>query len=132
MDDALYTELKANTALTALIGGAFAPRIFALQAPDKSPLPYLVFHLISGSIPSKTPRADADYLYQIDVWATSASEANSIQIVIANAIDGAGLTVTGWDNYHTKLRSIITDVENEGAKQFYRCGGDYQFLWVKA
>jgi hypothetical protein len=43
IDTFIYATLKADSTLTALIGGATTPRIYADMAPQGTPLPYIVF-----------------------------------------------------------------------------------------
>lgn len=44
----LYTTLKANATLTALIGGSTTPRIYSAVVPQGAALPAVVFQQMSG------------------------------------------------------------------------------------
>lgn len=131
LEEAIYAKLKADSTLTSLIGGATTPRIFFSHVPSKTPYPYVVYHLIDGRIPHDSPRQDADYLYQIEAWGMSFSSARAVHSAVYNVLNGNTLGVTGWSNYSSKMRGVIADTEHEGGKQYYRQGGEYQFLLAK-
>lgn len=131
LENGVYARLIAGTALTALIGGTASPRVYNLQAPSGATLPYVVFFMVDGRIPNESPRQDVDYLYQVEAWAETRASAEAIQKEIFTVLDRQSVTVSGWSNYDTKCRGIVTTLENEAGRQYWRHAGEYQFLMTK-
>lgn len=131
LENAIYTMLSSGTALTALVGGTASPRIYNLQAPASATLPYVVFFLVDGRIPNSSPRQDVDYLYQIEAWAESRALAENIHKAVFDLVDGQSATVTGWSNYDTKCRGILTRLDTVDGRQYWRHAGEYQFKLAK-
>lgn len=131
LENAIYAKLTAGTAVAGLVGGTASPRIYNQIAPSDATLPYVVFFLVDGRIPSASPRQDADYLYQVEAWAESRATAETVHKAIFDVLDNQAVTVTGWSNYDTKCRGMITTVATEAGRVYWRNGGEYQFKVTK-
>jgi len=131
LENAIYAKLTSGTAVAGLVGGTASPRIYNLIAPNDAALPYVVFFMVDGRIPSESPRQDVDYLYQVEAWADSRATAETVQKAIFSALDNQAVTVTGWSNYDTKCRGVVTTVATEAGRQYWRHAGEYQLKLVK-
>ena len=70
VSQAIYSQLKATAAITALTSN----RIYPLIAPQSSLFPHLIYHQISNVPPSHTMTKDpkiSRYRFQVSSWATS-------------------------------------------------------------
>lgn len=83
----LYQFLKGNSALFALVGSAIYPE----RAPQKQPLPFIRFHLISESpLHSQDNNAYSlqSYSFQISIFAASYLKAAEIREALKDALNG--------------------------------------------
>lgn len=89
----MVAALEAHPGTTALVGD----RIYPLQAPQETPLPFVVYQKISGgllhtlqrTLPLVGPRL------QIDSWAETYTTAKTVSINVRQALDGVLAWVVG-------------------------------------
>lgn len=130
IENAIYAKLSGGTALTTLIGGTADPRIYNLIAPNDADLPYVVFYLADGRIPNESPRQDADYVVRVDAWSKARATSELVQTKIFDLLVDNSLSVSGWGNYSSKCRRIITEASVDEGVIYYRHIGEYQFKLV--
>ena len=108
--------------LKALLDDLFNDRIIADLAPAKTKLPYMTFGNVGG-VPNYTlcGRGASNTAIQIDVWAASRVEANSLMRTIEQRLSGAPL----WG---TSLGSFVA--QSDEPTKSYGCRQDFSF-WFK-
>lgn len=94
----IYSTLIADSAVVAILG-PHPSRIYGWgQAPQKAIHPYVVWQLITGSPENNlSDRPDFDNrTIQIDVYATTAEDANTCALALRDAIEPV-MHITSWD-----------------------------------
>lgn len=83
---ALYTFLAADSNITAQV----STRIYRDRLPQGATMPAIVYTLVSGTVEHHMENAAdlANDTYQIDVWASSRSSANSVGELVRLRLDG--------------------------------------------
>lgn len=122
IDAALYTKLVAASGVTALV----STKIFNLQAPADTALPYIVFNLGSGLLDNQTPHQDLNHVYRIAAWATTLLSAYTIQAAVHDALHHQSLTISGWSTFMVVQERMNTFIENIDGTQLFRVIGDYR------
>ena len=122
LDEALYTKLVATSGVIALV----STKIFNLQAPANTALPYVVFGLASGLPDNSTPHQDYTAIYRIAGWATTLLDAYTIVDAVHNALHKQPFTVSGWSIFQIKEERRNTFIENVDGTQLFRVIGDYR------
>lgn len=131
IDGAIYTKLKATSAVTALVGGTAVPRIYMQQAPSSATLPYVIFYLNSGGVANLTPREDFNVTYRIEAVADTRQGAQSLSEACFGALHRESVTVTGWSNFYARVDNMVSMVDNQDARQYYRKIFDVDLMFVK-
>ena len=130
LDAAMYGKLAGGTALTALIGGTAAPRIYHLQAPEGAVLPYVVFGLQGGGDENFSPHRTKNMVEFVRAYSgVSASEAGTIDAQIDPLLHNQSLSVTGWTSVYTVREQDLELVENPpSGSAVYMNGGMYRVV----
>lgn len=126
---ALYSRLAGGTALTLQIGGTAAPRIYHGQAPEASPLPYLIFSWAGGGLTPTTPHTDGEGPIYLRAYSSvSAKEAGNISAAAFALLDRQPLTITGWNNSWLACESphIEFPSTDESGQTIWTCGDHYR------
>lgn len=124
VDYAIYQRLIASSTVTNLVGGTIAPRIYNLQAPLKSALPYIVFYHNAGGFDNMTPRGEYTFTYRVE----SVAEARQMCYTLCNTsiahFHNNDMPLTGYSNFRTKVGQVYSLIENDNGKQYWRKGFD--------
>jgi hypothetical protein len=122
---ALYTKLKAGTALTAEIGGT---RIYLEQAPQEATLPYVVLSRIAGSDLYGSKRRIRRYIYAVKaVTMDDLTKAEDIDDELDTMLYNGSLTVAGWGVYWLRRMTDIAYREaGEGGVVYHHRGALYE------
>jgi len=123
LNDGIY-----NALLTAL--GTATP-IFHLQAPDNTPLPYVVYSWQGGGRTNDVPDL-VNRLEFIRAYGTMAYQAAVIDAACATALDNVNIAVSGWTTV-TMMRQDDYEAVEEQPNQapVYTMGGIYRILLDK-
>lgn len=123
IDAGLYAKLVATSALTALV----STRIYNLQAPQGTTIPYVIFYLASGLPDNRTPHQDMNSIYRVEcVSNISLSAAYAIQTAVHNALHRSTLTITGWSVFQMQQENQAHFIDNVEGLQVWRVIGDYR------
>lgn len=126
VDTALYQRLT-STGGTAL----WNQRVYAHQAPQGTPSPYVIFfHVVGGDL-NLSPSRLIDMRYQVEVWAETLAEARQGADYLETALHNAALTVSGWNLIGCEQEDAISSVENDKGTQCFRRGSDYRIRMSK-
>jgi hypothetical protein len=118
LDGAIYNKL--STSLAALVG----TRVYALQAPEQTAYPLVVFQQISEiNNASEVLRDNLNDLYQVSSYGRTRAEAASVHGAVHGALNRQALTVSGWTAYFVECENAQRLVEQVGGVQLWR------FLW---
>ena len=125
----LYATLKANTTLTALIGGSSAPRIYSAVIPQGAALPAVVFQQMSGEdlLTLNAYRVWSDLVYLVKGIAQAGGFV--ALDVIAAQIDTALHRTSGTgvaSCYRERPFSYVETDEAGSGQQFRHLGGIYR------
>ena len=131
---AIYNQLKAGAALTALIGGTALPNtpggvaIFQTQAPDNQSLPYVVFSYQGGGDLNINPWRIKDLLIFVRAYSgDSGAAAGAIDTQLDALLHNKTLTVAGWKNFKTRRETDIEPVvQLPSGENAYCAGGIYR------
>lgn len=128
LDTAIYSMLSGGTALTTLVGGTASPRIYHLQAPEGSPLPYVVWNIQGGGDTNDSPhRVKSLVIFVRGFSSVSAKDAGSIDAQVDGLLHLKTLTVTGWTNIWLARETDLETVENPpSGAPVYMAGGLYR------
>jgi hypothetical protein len=118
VDMALYNALAAAPVHT-FVGG----RVYAVNAPPESPLPYAVFAFVRGGERRSASRS-ARLLYKLAVYATDHGTVRTGAGLIDAAL-AAGINVMGWQTYHLAPVNLIYGLESAGDVPIYFAGALY-------
>lgn len=121
---AIYARAQADATLAALIGGATAPRIYPVQAPQAATAPYVVWQGI-GSLPDNThseASSATERMVQFACFAATQREALALREALVAAFDGVDLA--NGDN--GTLDDDNRDDFDEPAN-LYRADADFTF-----
>jgi hypothetical protein len=117
IETALYSRLSTNTNIMAAVGA----KIYQEQAPDKTPLDYIVFHMVDGRDDNSHPTRSMQFDYQFDVLSANRATARQIAGYIDDALHLVPLTLSGgWTNYYIVGTRQISRPENIDGSQVYR------------
>ncbi|MEG2445386.1 MAG: DUF3168 domain-containing protein [Acinetobacter sp.] len=84
----IYKTLKANAAVTALLGDDL--RVYEDVAPENSIVPYAVWQELSGQSYNHLDNAPADFddvMFQVMVYDTNAKNAYAVRDVVRKALE---------------------------------------------
>lgn len=89
-DGALYEQLKAHAATTALVGTGTSARIFPAIAPTSAAVPRITYHRIANSHVHHMGGASGltATTMQIDCWDDDYLGANALGETVRDALDG--------------------------------------------
>lgn len=127
MASAIYTKLKAGTALTALLPGSTS--IYHMQAPDNPTFPYVVYSLQAGGPLNQTPSDMRDEIFFIRGYSkVSALSAGSIDTQISSLLHHGSISVTGYTNFVINREQDFANIENTPADdKIFMAGAFYRF-----
>lgn len=118
VEGALYNALTASP-LQTFVGG----RVYALNAPPESPLPYAIFAFVRGGEQHGASRA-ARLLYKLAVYAADHSTARAGAGLLETALT-PGLSVAGWQTYHLAPANLLYGLESVNGLPVYFAGALY-------
>lgn len=126
---AIFSQLSGGTALTTALGGT---AIYHAQAPDKAPLPYVVYSWQGGGLTNDNPHDDSETLRFVRAYAASAKTAGEIDALVQARLHKAALSITGYtlvfcwreDDYET-VETMASGVK------VYTAGGIYRIRITK-
>jgi hypothetical protein len=132
-DAALLSRLAGGTALTSqlahVVNGGTAPAIFHGQAPEGQPLPYVCYSWQGGGDENQSAHRTKNGLEFVRAYASTATQAGSIDASIDALLHGVPLTVTGWADLKLNRETDLETVENPpNGTQVYMSGGFYRVL----
>ncbi len=86
LSKAVYTFLAADSNITAQV----STRIYRDRLPQGATLPAIVYTLVTGTVEHHMENAAdlSNDVYQIDIWASTRSSANSIGELVRLRLDG--------------------------------------------
>jgi hypothetical protein len=126
----VYNTLGAGTALTALLGGT---AIYKSQAPDGTPLPYVVYSLQAGGPENITKKTIENDLLFVRAYATNDAAARAIDDQVDILLRNKSITVTGYNNFCTFRTGDIDLPSMDTNGVITACvGGLYRFRLSKA
>jgi len=124
VDYAIYQKLITSTTITNAVGGMPNPRIYNLQAPLTSALPYIIFYHNAGGIDNMTPRGEYTFDYRVECVADSRLSCYTIISASTTHLHNNDMPLAGYSNYRTKVGQVYSFIENDGGKQYWRKGFD--------
>ena len=125
LNTTIYDALTGASALTDLLAGTTSA--YFLQAPDDSPLDYVVWSHQGGGPENVNPSDLRNIILWIRGYSGTASAAGSIDSQISTLIDGVALSVSGYTNFWTVRQQAVSLVENlPDGRQVYTSGAFYQ------
>ena len=125
VDQAIYNRLLASPG-TAFYGS----HVYRDQAPEGTPLPFVVFTHIAGGEDNLTPNESEDVVYSVLAVGDTSLQASTGNGYIEQAFPrNTTLTVTNYANYGFLREQFIRRVDNIGGTQFYRRGSNYRLLF---
>lgn len=113
LNAALWSTLSGSTALVTALGGTL---IYPGQAPDKAPLPYVIWSYQYGGAENLTPRESSNQLVYVRAYAETQAQAGTLDGLICALLHKATLTVTGWNNFWSARETEISVPEVDDAK----------------
>jgi len=129
VDYGIYQKLIASATITTLVGGAVTPRIYNLQAPIQSALPYIVFYHNAGGFDNLTPRGEYTFDYRVECVADSRQVCYTVANACATHLHNNDIPLTGYSNYSTKIGQVYSFIENDNGKQYWRKGFDIKIRY---
>jgi len=126
LNSAISSTLSGGTALTTALGGT---AIYYEQAPDNTPLPYVIWSYPAGGDENMTSNRMKNMVAYVRGYASKADQAGTIDSYCDALLHGKALSVTGWsNNFWSAREEDIAYVENLPDKtQVYSAGGYYRF-----
>lgn len=119
----IYSALTGGTALITALGGT---AIYHMQAPESTPLPYVVFSLAGGGDENITPSRMINVVCNVRVYADDAKEAWDIMSKVDTVLENKTLTVSGQTNFWTMRENCWELTDNTGAETIYAAGAYYR------
>jgi hypothetical protein len=127
LNTAIYSKLSATALTSLLAGGTASPSVYFEQAPDNSPLPYVVFLYPSELDENLTPHRMKDIVLRVYGVAAAPAQAGTIDAAIDGLLHGATLTVTGWTNIWLRRENGYQLIStSESGIRYYTSGADYR------
>jgi hypothetical protein len=123
---ALYTTLKAGTALTAMLSGTTS--IYHMQAPDDAGLPYMVFNHQGGGPDLINPSNLESNIWWIRSYSVTSALNSALIFEQADLLlHKKNITITDATTIQCVREQNITLVEQlPTGKPIYTCGGMYR------
>lgn len=122
MDDAIQSALIGHVSLNQLA----KTKVFSLQAPPGSIIPYVVFQAVGGGWTNTSPRDDLDVLYQVIGWSMNQAEAYKLAEYIVAALEGVPLSLPGWSCYALTVERFISRTEWSDGAQLFGIGSTFE------
>lgn len=120
---ALVRKLRdSSPVMTVIVGG-----IHEKVAPRKARYPFIVYGRVTAPRAYGWGNVDIISMFDVVVWAENAVDANTIDQLVANALDDAALSVDGQT---TLLCRRMSDIEGDPemdarGRRIYSVGGTY-------
>lgn len=124
---ALYTALTNDSAVAALVG----VRVYALQAPAESPLPFITFSRTVGMMTNDSPRQTTDDTYRIESVSSSRAGAETLDNAVYDTLHLNGITASGWSNFWIVRGRSQEFIDNYNGIQVFRFISDYVIQFDK-
>lgn len=116
VNTALYSRLAGDATLTAMLsGGTAVPSVYVESAPDNAVLPFVIFSHQSGTELSETAHRDPEELLYVRAYASTPSQAGSIDARLDTLLHLQPLTVSGWNNIWLARLTDISMIEEDPA-----------------
>ena len=120
----IFSTLGAGTALVSLLGGT---AIYQQQAPNGTPLPYVVFNKQAGGPEYVDPHDRRDLVYYVRAYAESAKAAGAIDGACENLLHRQSIVVTGWNTVQCYRTTDLESVDNRpDGEPVFMAGGFYR------
>lgn len=124
MNGAVFSKLSGSTALTTALGGT---AIYYQLAPDDKPLPYVVWNWQSVVDENLTPSRMTNAILNVRAYASTPTQAGSVDAIIDGLFSGTAFTVTGWTNFWTAREDFFSDASVlPNQEKVYGTGGFYR------
>lgn len=128
LNAAIYNKLSSATAVTTYLPGTSS--IYALQAPEGSTMPYIVYNIQGGGDRNDTSHRVKDLVVWVRAYSGSSNaQAGSIDAAIDAQLHMGTISVSGWSNIWLAREGDIEMVQNDPTgKQVWTNGGLYRVL----
>ena len=124
MGTAIYSKLAKGTALITALGGT---AIYADQAPDGYPWPFVIFSHVAGGPMNITPRDMRENIWWIRAYAPTRAAAAAIDGEVEQLLHKGTITVNAWTVFWLAREQDIMRVENlPDGKKVHMAGGMYR------
>lgn len=129
LNSAIYTALSSSAALVNALGGT---AIYHMQAPEKRPLPYVVYSWQGGGDVNDNPHGDNESLRFVRAYAATAQQAGAIDALIKPLLHKVALPVTGYTTVFCFREDDFESVETSpSGANTYAIGGVYRIRLTK-
>jgi hypothetical protein len=124
LSTSIFNQLAGGTALISLLGGT---AIYKDQAPDKAPLPYVIFSYQGGGDQNINPWRLKNLLVFVRSYAATPVATGNIDTQIDARLHAQTLSITGWSNFWTMRESDLENVETSpNGEKIHMAGGIYR------
>ncbi|MFZ5719202.1 MAG: tail completion protein gp17 [Pseudomonadota bacterium] len=132
MEAALTAALKANAALTALVGGAAAPRIHWDKLPARKAVPALILHQVASGPVQHTMRGrvpTTEWVVQFDGWGGTKADSIAVREAVLAVLDAlkAAPLMAFPDSFHSDW-TAAEGPDADGSTDLYRASIDAR-IW---
>jgi len=101
--------------------------VYYLAAPDKEPLPYIIFDYVNEGDDNETPHRSKNCAVSIKVYAAKSEDADTIDGQVDTALHNKTLSITGWTNFWSMRENGYSFVETDASgRKTYMSGADYR------
>lgn len=129
LNSAIYSQLSGGTALVTALGGT---AIYHLQAPEKAPLPYVVYNWQGGGNVNVDSIDRNETIRFIRTYAVTAKQAGEIDDLVKARLDKVNFTVTGYNTVFSRREDDYESVETTPTgEMIYTVGGMYRIRITK-
>jgi len=138
IESALYTRLKAVSAVTTIVGTGNSARIYPDVAPPSATLSYITYTVVSDSSEQHMTAAAglASAVIQIDCWAASSVNRGALREAVRGALDGARQQTWGTVQVRSVMReqsrSTWEKPEDGSEVGVFRASMDFRFWYVES
>jgi hypothetical protein len=122
--------IALNTAIYSQLSGTFTTagtKVYYLQAPDNTALPYIVFDYVSDLDENITANRTKNCSMFVRAYGSTAAQAGTIDAQIDSRLHANTLSVTGYTNFWTRREDAfsLTEIDTSG-RRTYMAGADYR------
>lgn len=119
LDSTIFTALTGDAGVSAQVG----TKVYSIQAPSGTAMPYITFEIASGLIGNVVPRDTINYVVRVHSWGSSRSAAATVHRAVYTAMHETAPAISGWNNYWTVCTAEQRFVENVNGTLIYH------FVW---